>query len=546
MNLRMRTGGMADSTATKGALIFSTAVFLLLAVGLYAMSWNGRAAGFLSDDAVYLLMADSFGWRGQIGPELSNYVMRQSLFPPLYPLLLATFGAGSFDLLRAHLVTTTTLVIALVIFGAWLRAQTQDRIGSTLLVVALTLLPGMLFQNLEILSEAPYLLLTLLAIWLADRPSSARWGRLPVAFCVGLAALTRTAGYSLIVAFGLWLLRQRREDRVRCFALAMVPSLVWILIKRRLYGGQAGYSQSWSPLWQELHGNLLSFFLHQCTGLWDALLANMDFWQSGVTCFAVGLTLLVAFSTWVRRLREWRLDAWYLLIGMAMLLAYPLPGFFPRLILPWLPILLFYCYSGLRTIGAIWGERSGSIAAYAYVALLFLAVAPSVEFVGRRAAEPIAVDLAHWKHTRYWLRPGPADIASATADVAMRENLIEATQQAGRLVPESDCVLGVHTAIGMLYARRVFVQPPPPSIGATEFERRIQECPYAFLVSVSGMIGGDRVDEYYPRDRLFADRAETVQVWADPANVQNPTAILLHLKPTQVGTPSVPTTSSVF
>src|SRR5215475_2636051 len=63
-----------------------------------AATHTGR---FFSDDAVYLLMADAFSPFVAADPALFDYVLRESLFPPFYPLLLGWLGAGSATLLWA-------------------------------------------------------------------------------------------------------------------------------------------------------------------------------------------------------------------------------------------------------------------------------------------------------------------------------------------------------------------------------------------------------------------------------------------------------------
>src|SRR5678815_4616641 len=103
--------------------ISAVLIFLVLSAGLYAFGWNHESAGFLSDDAVYLLMADGFSPFRPAEPGLTAYVMREALFPPLYPLLLAVLGAGSGTLVWAHVITTTTLVLALGIYGLWIKSE---------------------------------------------------------------------------------------------------------------------------------------------------------------------------------------------------------------------------------------------------------------------------------------------------------------------------------------------------------------------------------------------------------------------------------------
>ena len=184
-------------------------VFLVLAVGLYYLDWNAKSAGFLSDDAVYLLMSDGFSPFRPSHVELTHYVLRQALFPPLYPLLLTMLGAGSDTLLWAHVITTTMLLLALVVYGVWIFFETRDRFAATALPSIFALLPGTLLLSLELLSEFPYLLLSLVALWLAACANDARRGYLLVAFFVGLAAVTRSAGLSLILAMAIWLIAAR-------------------------------------------------------------------------------------------------------------------------------------------------------------------------------------------------------------------------------------------------------------------------------------------------------------------------------------------------
>ncbi|MDR3389742.1 MAG: hypothetical protein P4L92_22095 [Rudaea sp.] len=518
-----------------GGMIISVIIIFALAAFLYALSWNSVSAGFLSDDAVYLLMADGFSPFRAAEPELIHYVMRQSLFPPFYPLLLAAFGAGSASLLLAHLITTTALVLALLVYSSWTYSETKDRLAAVWLVMIFALSPGTLLQDLEILSEFPYLLFSFLALWLAARnPITARGYGL-IALSVGLAALTRTAGFSLILALGMWLFRHRTAGRVKWLALAVAPSLIWILYKTFVIGSQGGYGQLWLWLWEQLKNNKLTefvpfFFENQSEGLWRGLLLNLNIDPSPLAKTVLGITLLAALPTWIRRLRSWRLDAWYLLVGGAMILLYPFPSFSTRLVLPLVPIVLLYSYLGVLSIASGWGAiRWKPLLAYGFLAALSLTLLPSLGFIAHRFNEPIDPELAAWKHTRYWFRL--ESMEKITADLTFRQNLIHAAREVRQWVPESDCVFGVHTGIAMLYSRRIFLQPPPPTDGAYNLSAQAppQACHYFFLMSTAGQIGNYQVDAFYPNDRLPADRVEIVHAWEDAHNA--PTAILLRLKP---------------
>jgi hypothetical protein len=516
---------------TRGAFI-AALIFVVLTACLYALSWNSESAGFLSDDAVYLLMADGFSPFRHADPGLTAYVMRETLFPPFYPLLLAVLGAGSGSLLWAHVITTTTLVLALGIYGLWINSEVRDWAPTIGLLTIFALAPGTLLQNLELLSEFPYLMLTLMALWLADRARTTNRGCGIAALCVGLATVTRTAGLSLLVAFAIWLLRHRVRGWVKWLAVALIPSATWFCYKKWALTSKGGYSTFWSSLWeqsQSSQGFVATFLERQGKGLWDALLNTLDFRPSHLTQVVLGVTLLVALPVWIRRLWLWRLDAWYLLIGGMMILLYPFPGFFTRLFLPWVPIVLFYAYLGVLGITAGWGDIRGKpVFAYAYLVALFLTLIPTLGFISHRLAEPIDPELANFKHTRYWFRF--EDMNKITEDVRFRHNLIRATQEVALRVPEGECVFGVHTAISMLYSQRIFQQPPSPAVTDSDFERLGNACHYFFLVSAPGAVDEHRVEAFYPKERLSPDRIEIVQSWKGPREADAPTAILLRTR----------------
>jgi hypothetical protein len=458
--------------------------------------------------------------------------MREALFPPLYPLLLALFGAGSGNLLWAHLITTTTLVLALGIYGLWISSTLRDCVPAIALLTIFALAPGTLLQNLELLSEFPYLMLSLMAIWLAERARTTDRGHGWVALCVGLATLTRTAGLSLLRCLRAVAFRHRVRGRAKWLALAVTPSIAWLCYKRWVLASKGAYTTFWSSLWEQLQaqsglrGDIPG---ESEQGPLAGAVEHTDLQPSHLTQVMLAVTLLAGMPVWIRRLRRYQLDAWYLFVGGMMVLLYPFPGYFTRLFLPWVPIVLFYAYQGVLGITEGWGEVRGKPAlAYLYLASLLLALVPSLGFISHRLAEPIAPELANWKHSRYWFRL--QDMTEIREDVRFRHDLILATQQVAQWVPEGDCVYGVHTAISMLYSRRVFYQPPSPIVDDSEFEKLSQSCRYFFLVPVAGQIGSHPVNALYPYDRLSREGTELVQVWKGSRDAEVQTAVLLRSK----------------
>jgi hypothetical protein len=520
----------------KKALVAVFAVVLAaLSIFLFALSWNPVTAGFLSDDAVYLLMADRFSPFHTAEPALADYVMRQSLFPPLYPLILAYLGGGSGSLLWSHVITTSTLVVALAAFGAWIHAETGDRWAAIVLVATYALLPGTLLHDLEILSEFPYLMFSLLALWFAERAENTQKGYSLVALFAGLSAVTRTAGVSLIVALALWLLRSRSRSRVYCLIVAIAPGFAWF-VYRSLYVGQTsggGYQQFWIDLLHQARDQgivtfLPSFLATQFAALWSGFIGNLDLRSWPSTQVVAVIVVVAAIPAWIERLRRGRLDAWYLLVGGGMTLLYPFPNFATRLVMPWIPLLLLYFWLSVsRLVGSAHPGSAVRVGRFAATVVLAVAWVPSFVFIASRFAAPIDPELAHWKHTRYWFRGN--DIDAIRKDLAFRQSLIVASRGIADHVPEKECVMTVHTAIAMLYGRRVAQQPPPPSVA--NFDARISACRYVLLVSSPTVIGGEHIDAFYPGARLPPDRVEFVQGWPDPVEPENPTAILLRLEP---------------
>ena len=84
------------------------AISLLIAVSFFyfSITSNDHVVGFLSDDAVYLLMAEMHSlWNRDIDPVI-EYMRPEYQFPPLYPFLLGLMGADSSSPELASSITT--------------------------------------------------------------------------------------------------------------------------------------------------------------------------------------------------------------------------------------------------------------------------------------------------------------------------------------------------------------------------------------------------------------------------------------------------------
>jgi hypothetical protein len=512
------------------------AIIVAIALVLYALSWNPVSAGFLSDDAIYLMMADGFSPFHQTDAALHAYVLRQSIFPPGYPILLALLGGGSDSLLWSHFVTTSTLVVALVFLWRWANAEIGNEFVALGVVVVYALLPGTLLQNLELMSEFPYLMFSFAALYGASREDQSERSSLFVAICVGLAAATRSAGYSLVIALAIWLFGKRIRGRFALMGFALVPGIGWIVYKTLFSVNMSGgYSQFWTWLFAQIGSEGFFTFVPrylagQASAMWHGLLMNLDLLPSTLTRIVAAAILVTALPIFLRRLRRWELDAWYLGAACAMTVLYPFPEHFTRLMVPLIPILLAYSYFCAKELTLELTARSQRLAIqYGVTAALLLSLASSLTFMLGRYFESVDPSLTSWKHTSYWFQM--KDVGEIRLEVANRQLIVDASRGLRERVPEGQCILAIRTALTMLYSHRIVQTPPPPSQASGDrLQQRVHNCPNVFLLGTAGHVNQELVSAYYPSDELAADAMQVVQSWDNPASPDSPIGILLREK----------------
>src|SRR6185436_4725910 len=78
----------------------------------YFLTWLPDSPLLDGDEAVYVLMADYFSPFSHLGPDVTGLVMRHSVFPPVYPLLMGLVGATSTHIAAVRAVTTSFLLAA--------------------------------------------------------------------------------------------------------------------------------------------------------------------------------------------------------------------------------------------------------------------------------------------------------------------------------------------------------------------------------------------------------------------------------------------------
>lgn len=221
----------------------------LLAIALLALhaalAWVGRPAGVATrqDDAVYLLLARSLR---EFGYQNLYYVNTppHGLYPPGYPAMLAVWGGlfgDGFDGLALLSVLASTATLGLIYLVMRRLASPVVRL---LVLAVLAVNPYLIQYGGDIASEAPYMLLSVLALWLLVRQDKVTTGTLVLVGVVAVAAaLTRAVGAALLLALGIhWLLERRWRAAGLLTAASAVAVGGWLWWASRVPHAVAGHS----------------------------------------------------------------------------------------------------------------------------------------------------------------------------------------------------------------------------------------------------------------------------------------------------------------
>ncbi len=194
-------------------------------------------------------------------------------FPPLYPVVLATFSwlgasmTGGARVLNAVVVGLSVAVFELLVRRFSRSALLVPVAGAVLFLIGPAVYghQDLLQIQTGVLSDPLFLLVFLVTVLLVDQYLD-RPGRgllVAIAVCVAVAPLIRYVGFAAVAAAALVLwwwsplpAGNRRRAAAAVVASGLVPSLVWTLyISRVLHGGPVR-DVAWHPLGETLHFTL--------------------------------------------------------------------------------------------------------------------------------------------------------------------------------------------------------------------------------------------------------------------------------------------------
>lgn len=492
-------------------------------LALFILWWAGSGtllADFGGDNAVYFLTANHYSPYG-VAHAAADQFAAHSVYPPLYPWLLALTGGGT-SLAAAHGVTALIIIMAgIAVFGV-ARAFGLSR-GVAMAVLALCAFARIsLLEGLELHSEHLYLACWASAALLlaVDRPAPR--ALLLAGLAVGAAYLTRSFGLSLVASLLLWLLVQR-PPRAWLAALAALAAVLYLALA---HPGNARYLHDLITLYQA-HGIAarLATNLAAVPSAWLGVFGVSG--QPGFVPLLPTAVALLALPALARRLRAFKFDAWSVLTYVLLMVVWPYPAEYQRMCYPLLPFALLFAVLGMRQLAPRIDPR---IAAALPLLASAAAIAPFALLVqSRLAAPPAAEALRPYTRSSAWFDPDPAAaFPTITYQRAITEALYDIGQRAD--LPAGACLLATKPSVAALYSGRPVHGYPPFTLDTEQMRRRIAGGPCAYLFMMMGA-SPSYPQFYYPYARL-KPWLEVLAVYPNPLMPAQPAAMLARLRAT--------------
>ena len=455
--------------------------FAVIAVFYYFLTWSPELPILGGDHPVYLLMADHLSLFAGRSPEITSLVMRYALFPPLYPLVLGMFGGTSAHVEVAHAITTTMLMAALVLYFVWVRGETRSSFKAFILSSIFAFLSTTLLQSFGILSENLYLLLTLAAIWFLNKPDAPLSRLYAAAIVVGLTAVTRSIGITMVMAFAVHLFLDKKDQRIRLILASLAPFVTWNILKG-LLGYKGGYLWVVADLagTRPLRDLLLNQLSIESYALWAGWISSFDHLPSAMTYIAGSAIGAICLAGTLHRAYLKKTDGIYTILYLGVLWLWPFSPEAKRFLYAVLPILLFHGFE--LTNRFLQRFSSVKILTYAYLLVIALMAVPATGSIFSRV-----VLAAHDENRMYANSPewySEWNLSEARKVIKTHKKLNQSWKRVAEVVPEKECVYHVDPPSLMLYANRRSYDPPLAST-KEKFLKMANACRYFYVGSYS-------------------------------------------------------------
>ncbi|MSR13147.1 MAG: hypothetical protein EXR86_00970 [Gammaproteobacteria bacterium] len=442
---------------------------LAIAAWYFPFTASARFAGFMADDALYLLMADFFSPFHPREPVLT-YLRSMSHLPPFYSVVLGFLGAGSTRIAFAHVIQTTLMLAALHQITRLAEDILQDRTTALLLLGGFALAPATLLFSTEIWSEFLYLLCATTSILCLSRGNARARCWLAAAVFAGLAAITRGSGIALIGALLITAGIRKRQLFLPVAGVALLPLIV---VASARFGGSIDYL----GIFRRKVGDpvvLGEVLVTNATAIASGLLRSFALAPSLGLQLCGSVFGLAAMMGFYKRLGRCEFDGFYVIAYLGLILIWPFPEVVYRLVYPIVPLLMIYACDGVKS--ATGAARAGKVWARGLsILLLITVITSSAPMLWKYVTSPLPAALADFRASRYWLAEEDANVA--LRDIAAKQAMIRIMRQARDVVPVGACIYSLDPQATMLYSRHLSW---PAETGAN---RAAPLCRYHLLLS---------------------------------------------------------------
>lgn len=384
----------------------STAVLLALLHGLLALVLLDPMLDTGGDSAVYLSLARSLVESGEYRDLYLPGAPPHTQYPPVFAGMLAIamlLGIGSWARLKFLIVIVSTIAVAFTFLWARRKAPRPVAFAVT---AGLAVSPVLLNASGLLLSDVPFLALTMISLWALEGHVREGDRRVWIGIlAVLLAYFTRTAGLALLIAAAGSLAYQRRwRPLVALGSSWMALAALWWLRSRGR--GSSGYT---SFLWMAdpYHPELgtIGVFDLPTRALRNLLLYGEELVPVGIAgrvsvpLVAISVALLVgALFGWTRRVRDPGITELYFPLYAGLVLLWPEPWASERFLVPLLPPLFLYAFAAVHDVVARLGRRAASTAMALAVGSLLILAAP---YLAYRSVETVHCNAEYRRGNRF-------------------------------------------------------------------------------------------------------------------------------------------------
>lgn len=496
---------------------FGSAITLMLlaALGFTIYGWVGLhayTAMTFSDSMDYVMMADFYKavFSGEAPAEAATHY-RVTRFPPLFSMIIGLFGGGSEQQHVASVVSLCFSVLAPFAVWVWIRREGHSMGTATVIAAALLLYPAYFMLSLTPVTEpfAIFLSAVALAIMARGEPDSSTW--MAAAMLIGLSLLARTALLPLAVALMVVSIQRGCSWKrlllqgFACFA----PLALWSIYRRLIGASSYGASLHPEKLLSELGGWPDALWL-QPWRLFNAISSNWGF-EPTVTIWllSAALTILAIIGLLDRAWRK-KVDAWFAIGYIAMILIWPYPFELGRFVVLIYPICLLAAVEGSRWL--LNRKHLAQVALPHWIPMavfVAMASAPAYAQYLHRAMLPVEPALLDEKREQFFFALANDEAAIKTAEIFLRTRLLAA--KIPEHVPEGECVYATMPQVVSLYGKRVGALIPFDLRDEEDARARLVHCRYFLLAGID--IATYDIPAFYP--------SEKVRAWTRPVMVSS-------------------------